>query len=359
LKKQLPALPAAMVMHDQAQPRETHILLSGDYMRKGATVSPGVLSVLNPPPSRTDGKPLNRLDLARWLTDPRNPLVARVAVNRIWEQYFGSGIVDTENDFGAKGSAPSHPELLDWLASEFVQRGWSQKAMHRLIVMSAAYRQSSRARPELAERDPLNHLLARQSRLRLDAEIVRDEGLVASGLLATKVGGPSVYPPQPEGVMETGQVKQPWKTSEGADRYRRGMYTFHYRLTPNPAMKVFDAANGLAACTRRARTDTPLQALDLLNDPNFYEMAQAFARRVVAKPTAERIDYAFRSTMTRAPAKAERERVRTLLATETDSVQTKPDDAVRVGGPGATPEIAAWTSVCRVLMNTDEFITRE
>lgn len=299
----------------------------------------------------------NRLDLARWIASPRNPLFSRVAVNRHWQRFFGLGLVETENDFGTQGAAPSHPELLDWLATEFVASGWSQKKLHRLIVTSAAYRQSSAWRPDLLQRDPANRLYARQSRLRLDAEIVRDSALAASGLLNAKLGGPSVYPPQPEGVMETGQVKQVWKTSSGPDRYRRGLYTFHYRITPNPSMKVFDAANGLAPCTRRPRTNTPLQSLTLLNDPNFHEMAQALAKRVA--PAPDPLREAFRLTAGRTPSTRERDRLLRLHAIELDAFRTKPAEVEALAGPGATPELAAWTAVARVLLNTDEFITRE
>jgi hypothetical protein len=242
----------------------------------------------------------SRLDLAKWIADPANPLTARVMVNRIWQQYFGRGIVETENDFGTQGLPPSHPELLDWLACELmrptseVERGvltappggslrtasptFSLKHIHRLIVTSATYHQSSRVRPELATIDPNNKLLARQSRLRLDAEIVRDVCLRAGGLLNDKIGGPSVFPPQPEGVMTLGQQRREWKPSAGADRYRRGMYTFFWRATPHPALMVFDSADGFSACTRRVRSNTPLQALTMLNDEAFTEFAQHCAR---------------------------------------------------------------------------------
>jgi len=269
------------------------------------------------------------------------------------------GLVETENDFGAKGSRPTHPELLDWLASEFMEKRWSLKAMHRLIVTSSVYKQSSKQRPELLSRDARNALLARQSRLRLEAEIVRDSGLAVSGLINPAIGGPSVYPPQPEGVMETGQVKQPWKTSTGPDRYRRGIYTFHYRMTPNPSMKVFDAANGLASCTRRTRTNTPLQALTLLNDPNFHEMARGFADRVLEAPPVERINYSFRAALGRKPSSDERDSLQRLLAAELDAFHTNSSEAAQIAGKGASAELAAWISVCRVLLNTDEFITRE
>ena len=354
LKKQIPKLTVAMVMRERPEPRQAHVLLGGDYLRKGIPVSTGVPSAFGVP--LTTNAP-TRLDLARWIATDRNPLFARVAVNRIWQRYFGTGLVETENDFGLQGSLPTHPELLDWLATEFARSGWSQKALHRLIVNSSVYRQSSRVRKELESRDPRNQLLARQSRLRLDAEIVRDSGLAASGLLTARIGGPSVYPLQPEGVMETGQVKQVWRTSQGEDRYRRGLYVFHYRITPNPSMKVFDAANGLAPCTRRARTNTPLQSLTLLNDPNFHEMAQALARRV--STAQDPLLDAMRLTVGRTPSVTERERLMRLFQVERDAFQTKPDEAEAIAGKGGSADLAAWTSVARVLLNTDEFITRE
>jgi cytochrome c553 len=354
LKKQLPTnLTFAMVMRERTQARPAHVLLGGDYLRKGIPVKAGVPAAFHQP----QGPVRNRLDLARWIASDTNPLFARVAVNRHWQRFFGTGLVDTENDFGTQGAAPSHPELLDWLATEFIRLGWSQKQLHRLIVTSATYRQSSKHRADVEQRDPGNRLLARQSRLRLDAEIIRDTALSASGLLNRKIGGPSVYPPQPEGVMETGQVKQIWRTSKGEDKYRRGLYTFHYRVTPNPSMKVFDAANGLTPCTRRPRTNTPLQSLTLLNDPNFHEMAQALARRVAA--AGDPLLEAYRLTTGRAPTATERQRLLRLHAVERDALLTNSGEAEALGGLGVTPGTAAWTAVARVLLNTDEFITRE
>ena len=200
---------------------------------RGASVTPGVPAVLPAIRARNAAKP-DRLDLARWLTDPAHPLTARVTINRVWQAYFGRGLVETENDFGTQGTPPSHPELLDWLATELIARGWSLKAMHRLIVTSQTYRQSSHSRSDLDRIDPGNRLLARQSRLRLEAEAIRDSALAVSGLLAPKIGGPSVFPPQPDGVMNFGQMRRPWKISAGSDRYRRGLYTFFWRATPHP-----------------------------------------------------------------------------------------------------------------------------
>jgi len=274
-------------------------------------------------------------------------------------------LVETENDFGTQGAPPSHPELLDWLATELVREGWSLKAIHRLIVNSATYRQSSKARPELAVIDPNNKLLASQSRLRLDAEIVRDTALSASGLLSETIGGPSVFPPQPDGVMTLGQSKWEWKASEGADRYRRGMYTFFWRATPHPDLTVSDAPDATSACTRRPRSNTPLQSLTLLNDQGFVEMAQGLARRVLleAQP-AERIEYAFQLCVARKPSRSETQRLQELLTQQLAGFAAAPDEAAKiVPAPAASgPELAqlaAWTTVSRVLLNLDETITRE
>lgn len=378
LKKDEPRITTTMVLQERPQPRESYFFIKGDFTRKGEPVTPGVLHALQPLPP-TD-KP-NRFDLARWIAAPQNPLTARVMVNRVWQQYFGRGLVETENDFGTQGSPPSHPGLLDWLANEFMQpiadsnsrithhasRPWSLKAMHRLIVTSATYRQSSHVRPELATVDPNNKLLARQSRLRLDAEIVRDVSLSASGLLNPKIGGPSVFPPQPDGVMTLGQSKREWLASPGEERYRRGLYTFFWRATPHPALMVFDSADGFSACTRRPRSNTPLQALTLLNEQAFVEFAQALAARVLQVQGAsdrERMEQAFRFCLARKPAPPERQRLLDLLNREITGFQKSPDEAAAVVSrkPDSKPDVvqlAAWTTVSRVLLNLDETITRE
>jgi hypothetical protein len=359
-----------LVMRERTNdPRETHLHIKGDFTRPGDLVSPGTPAVL--PPLKPRGSTADRLDLARWMVDKDNPLTARVAVNRMWQQYFGHGIVDTENDFGTQGAPPSHPELLDWLATEFMSRGWSQKAIHRLIVTSATYRQSSNVRPELLTSDPYNKLLARQTRLRLDSEIVRDVSLAASGLLSEKVGGPSVFPPQPDGVTNVGQVPKTWKVSTGEDRYRRGMYTFFFRATPHPLLGAFDSPDGTLACTRRTRSNTPLQALNLLNDEAFVEFAQALASRtwretqVGKHDDASRIDHAFELCVARKPAADERQVLLKVLESQRESFATDkegrnalaPKDKLPAGV--APKEFAAWTMVCRVLLNLDETITRE
>ena len=303
-------------------------------------MTPGTPGIL-PPLKVADGQRPNRLDLARWVVDPANPLTARVYVNRIWQQYFGRGLVETENDFGTQGAPPSHPELLDWLATELMAQGWSTKAIHRRIVLSATYRQSSRVRFDLEQKDPLNKLLARQTRLRLDAEVVRDAALVASGLFNPKLGGPPVYPPQPDGVMNLGQVKREWKPSTGADRYRRGLYTHLWRATPHPALAVFDGTDGFSACTRRLRSNTPLQALTLLNDEQFYEFAGALAQRVGRESTgdlAAQLAHAFRLCVARAPAATERGRLADLYREQHASTQ----------GDETTRRREAWVVVARV-----------
>jgi hypothetical protein len=365
LRQRLPDLTTALVMRELPEPREAYIHLGGDFLRRGIDVEPGVLAVL--PPLDADGR-ADRLDLARWLVSFENPLTPRVTINRVWQRYFGKGLVETQEDFGTQGSPPSHPELLDWLASELMGRGWSLKAMHRLIVTSATYRQSSQQRPELEQTDPANGLLARQSRLRLESEIVRDNALAAAGLLSAKIGGPSVFPPQPEGASKLGQIQREWKVSEGADRYRRGLYTYFWRSSPHPGLMVFDASDSTTACTRRVRSNTPLQALTLLNDEAYVEAAQALASRVLneAPPGhSERLRYAFELCTSRAPDSIETETLSRFFAGQLDDFQSDPQLAKSVVRNGdqysqeQLSEIAAWTAMARVIMNLDEFITRE
>jgi hypothetical protein len=315
-----------MVLQEMPKPRKTNILIKGDFTRPDAEVQEGTPAVL--PELKADQRP-NRLDLAKWLVQPDNPLTARVTVNRVWQQYFGRGLVETENDFGTMGSAPSHPELLDWLAVDFRDQGWSLKKLHRLIVTSATYQQTSSitAGNPGQQVDPKNYLLWRQTRLRLDAEIVRDVSLAASGLLSEKLGGAPVYPPIPEGVLGLGQVKRPWPLSKGEDRYRRGLYTFVFRSTPPPALSVFDAPDGFSTCTRRIRSNTPLQALTLLNDAAYFEFAQSLAK-IIEK---DGLPAAFERCTSRQPTDDELGLLKTL-------------DAL---------------TQARVLLNLDETITRE
>jgi len=332
-----------LVMKELPQPRKTTLFIKGDFTRPSDEVQPGVLAVLPPLPQ---GAKADRLALARWLIDPKNPLTARVIVNRVWQQYFGRGLVSTENDFGTMGRLPTHPELLDWLAVDFMEHGWSLKHLHKLIVTSATYQQSSVIDAKSASKDPNNDLLWRQNRLRLDAEVVRDVCLASSGLLSPKIGGAPVYPPIPEGVMSLGQVKRGWPLSKGSDRYRRGIYTFIFRATPPPALSVFDAPDGFSTCTRRIRSNTPLQALTLLNDSAYVEFAQALAARLIkeAKTDDDRIMHACQLCLSRPPKERERETLLRLLAAERQSNATEPQ---------------AWQAIARVMLNLDETITRE
>ncbi len=342
-----------MVMRELEKPRATHLLTRGDFLRPAESVQPAVLGNLYQWPN--SGQPLNRLDLARWLVDPGNPLTPRVVVNRMWEKLFGSGLVETVEDFGVQGAVPSHPELLDWLSAEFVDRGWSRKQIQRLIVTSATYKQSSDARDDLKLQDPLNRLLGRQNRLRVEAEIVRDLALSASGKLVSTIGGPSVYPPQPAGVYAFTQKKKNWPTSQGPDRFRRTMYTFFYRSSPHPMLTTFDAPRFNVTCTRRGRSNTPLQSLMVANDPGLFELAEALADRVTSDNRSEKsqLKYMFRLTLCRFPSSQELEFLETFLK---DQRRKFGRSMVRSESTAAQ---YAWIAVARVLMNLDEFITRE
>jgi hypothetical protein len=340
LDKTLPRFTQAYTIADDPDAGATRMRIRGQWDQMGIAVEPGAPAFL----AKGDG-PATRLELARWLVSPENPLPARVAVNRAWQEFFGRGLVRTSEDFGAKGETPSHPELLDWLASEFVD-GWSLKKLHKTIVMSATYRQASHAREGIRSKDPENVLLARQGRLRLPAELVRDAALAVSGLLDHRIGGPSVRPPQPAGVAELGygnSVK--WVNDTGADRYRRGLYIHFQRTTPYPMLMNFDSPDSNTSCTRRGRSNTPLQALNLMNDEVFHEAAKLLAKRIeteAAGGAGERIDFAFRLALARAPSASERARLAAFH-----------DEQARSGG--ANP----WIAVSRVLLNLDEFVTRE
>jgi hypothetical protein len=343
-RKTQPRVDRSMVLATRKTPRVSHFHEAGDFTRKGKVMQPAVPAVLHDLP-RSNRRP-NRLDLARWLVAKDNPLTARVVVNRIWQCHFGRGIVGTENDFGKQGDRPSHPELLDWLATEFVRSGWSRKHIHRLIVTSRTYQQSSHVRAELRERDPKNLILARQSRFRLDAEIIRDCALSVAGVLSRKMGGPGVFPPQPGGVMDVGQNRRSWRPSKGEDRYRRGIYTFFWRSTPHPALMVFDAPTAMESCTRRLRSNTPLQALTLLNDVAFAELAglltDRLLRDVPENDVSARLQRGFELCLGRSADATELTIVQKLLAKHS----------------GEEPR-RRWLAVARVLLNLDEFITRE
>ena len=376
LKQDEPKIPTTMIMKERDQERETFVHKRGDFLDHGAKVHGGVPAVLpamqikreaaSESKERVRG---NRLDFARWLVAGENPLTPRVVMNRDWQKFFGRGLVETEDDFGTQGTPPTHPELLDYLAKEFVESGWDVKRMHRRIVTSAGYCQSSNWRTDLAERDPQNKLLARQSRLRLDSEIVRDVALSAAGLITNVLGGASVFPPQPEGVYDFTQDPKNWKAATGGDRYRRGMYTHFWRSAPYPALTIFDAPNGNVTCTRRIRSNTPLQALTLANDEAFVECVQSMGQRVVAEAPADpvaRAEYTFRLCLSRSPTATEREVLAQIARQETETFtkdlaaakELLPKGLESLTDSQAT-ELAAAISLCRVILNLDEMITRE
>lgn len=363
-KKILSAVAETMVMADLDNPRETFVHLRGDFLRKGDKVSAQAPEALGSMPE-TD-KRRTRLDLARWLVDPQNPLTARVTVNRIWARYFGQGLVRTENDFGLQGTPPTHPELLDWLAAEFMDADWSLKHLHRLILNSATYRQSSHQRDDLETVDPLNKLLARQVRLRVDAEIVRDLALAASGLLSRTIGGRSVRPPQPDGVYAFTQRNAAWPVSTGDDRYRRGMYTFFMRSAPYPMLTTFDTPLFDTTCTLRIRSNTPLQSLTMANDQTMLEMADALGKRLIqhSQSDSERIQLAFRLCLARTATAAELARLMDFVEQQkaaSESEQPSSDELI----PASESQVVegsdakVWMLVARAIMNLDEFIVRE
>jgi hypothetical protein len=358
-------IPTTMVLRSRQEPRQTHIHIRGDFLRKGAAVQGGVPAVL--PELAVSDATATRLDLARWLVDPANPLTARVTVNRFWQRLLGKGLVETENDFGTQGTPPTHAELLDWLADEFIRLDWSMKSLQRVVVTSATYRQSSAVRGKLLQRDTGNYLMARQVRLRVEAETVRDICLSASGLLSSKMYGPGVYPPQPQGIYRFTQRKKSWPESPGESRYRRGMYTFFWRSSPYPFLPTFDAPDANTTCTRRTRSNTPLQALTLANDTVFFEMAQGLALRILTQGPSElrsRIRFVFRLCLSRSAQDPELEHLVRFFTHQYEHFQSNPELAQAVVPVNCPPHIphadaAAWTAVARVMLNLDEFITRE
>lgn len=377
---QAPKLPADMKAQsvvELPQPRATHIHVRGDFLTKGDPVTAATLAVL-PPMSSSASPPasaVTRLDFARWLMSPGNPLPARVTVNRLWQQHFGRGIVATSDDFGKQGDKPSHPELLDWLAADFIRRGWSLKGVQRRIVVSSTYQQSAVARRELVLHDPENVLLARQTRRRVESEVIRDLALDAAGLLSSRVGGPSVRPPQPaEYATLTYAGSANWPESKGGDRYRRGMYTFFQRTSPYPMLMTFDTPDSNECAVRRSTSNTPLQALTLWNDPVFVEAAQALGSRLVQEvPQAQdaadlarrRAEHAFTLCLARTPDSREQEALLALYqqqlalaASDEKSAQTLLGTQVPPAGVSSA-ELAAWIGVARAILNLDEFITRE
>jgi hypothetical protein len=363
LRGSLPAFPTTLVFQERPadNPRATYVHHRGEFLQTEERVTPGVLSVLNPLPK---GAPANRLTFARWLVAPDNPLTARVTVNRQFAALFGKGIVRTLSDFGYQGEPPTHPELLDWMAVEFMRQGWSLKKLHRLIVTSATYRQASRVTPEKLARDPENRLLSRGPRVRLEAELVRDAALAESGLLSPKMYGPSVFPPQPPGVTTEGAYGPlEWNVSPGEDRYRRGLYTFIKRTAPYAMFNTFDAPSGEATCPRREMSNTPLQALTLLNDAVFVEAAQALGKRVAARrgTPEQKATYLFRRVVTRPPDKGEVTALTAFYAAQKTRLEKKELDPTPLAGPGDgdPTERAAWTLLARSVLNLDEaFVKR-
>lgn len=368
LWQQHPPGSSQLVLQAMEAPRETHLLERGEFLKPQEQVEPGTPAFLH---AMEPGDIEPRLAFARWLVDRRSPTTARAIVNRVWQAYFGTGLVSTSVDLGSQAEAPSHPELLDWLAVEFMDNGWSFKQLHHLITTSATYRQSSHVTPELLERDPYNRLLARGARIRVEGEVVRDIALAASGLLNRDLGGPSVYPPAPEFLFQPPASYGPkvWNVSTDEDRYRRGLYTFRFRSVPYPPLQAFDTPNGDASCVRRSRSNTPLQALTTLNEPLFLECAQALALRTLQEggtDDPQRITFAFRRCVARPPEPRESQVLLGLLAKQlarfesgeldpTELVSTK----VKLPEGSTTADLAAWTAVSRVLLNLDETITKQ
>lgn len=361
------SIPVTMVMAEMEPKRKIFVLNRGQYDQPREEVSEDVPAVLSPLPNDA---PRNRLGLARWLTSPTHPLTARVAVNRWWEMLFGVGIVETAEDFGIQGAVPSHPELLDWLATELISQRWNQRAILKQIVLSAAYRQSSRVTPELLERDPRNRLISRGPRYRLPAETVRDNALFVSGLLSERIGGPSVKPYQPEGLWEDVSVerREKYVVDQGEGAYRRSMYTFWKRTCPPPSMATFDAPDRETCVIRRARTNTPLQALVLMNDPTYVEAARKLAERIqpAGSTAEERLVAAYRIVLARRPNHSESAVMLNLYHAAQRRFQNAPDAALRLISIGQSPaddryeatDLAAWTTVCTTLLNLDEAISK-
>jgi hypothetical protein len=364
-KDDLPTRAAStLIIQEQPKPRLTHILIRGNHKKPGDRVSPAVPTKLHPLKS---GLPANRLGLAKWVVDPDNPLVGRVLMNRLWGRYFGKGFVDTGEDFGVQGELPTHPDLLDWLAVELITQKWSLKAMHRMIVTSATYRQSSKVTRDLVERDPFNRLFARGPRFRLNAEMIRDNALAISGLLERKLGGPSVFPFQPDGVWFNPYSADRWVMSTGGDQYRRGLYTFWRRTAPYAAFMAFDAPSREVTCERRPRTNTPLQALATLNDRAFIQPAAALARRMMtgAQGDRERAILGFRLCLARMPREPELNLILKLHRTNLEKYRKDVTAAKELATSGLDlpkdldiAELAAWTVVANVLLNLDETITK-
>ena len=362
------SLPNTMVMSEMAKPRETFIKVRGNYDKDGDKVSAAVPAFLPQVSSRADGQPLSRLDFARWLVSAEHPLTARVTVNRWWAMLFGTGLVKTLNDFGAQGERPSHPELLDWLAADFMT-DWDTKRAIKQMVLSATYRQTAKASPELLTRDGENRLLARGPRQRLDAELIRDNALAIGGILNPTLGGKSIKPAQPEGTWEINEMSgYKYEKSKGADLYRRGLYVYWRRSTVYPSFVTLDAPTREFCVAQRAKTSTPLQSLVLMNDPVFVEAARAFAQRVIKEggaTDAARLSFAWRLALSRPPSKQERAILDRTLQQQLATYRNDKEAAKKLVGVGDLPkpegiddsELAAWTAVGNVLLNLNETIT--
>ena len=353
-----PEMDVRVLQEREKERRKTHIFRRGEFKQPTDEVRPNTLRTL-PPITHRPSSEGDRLDLARWLVSGENPLPPRVLANHVWSHLFGEGLVTTLNDFGVRGDRPSHPQLLDWLAAEFVAKGWSRKKLIKTIVLSNTYRQSSRHRPELLDIDPKNRLLARQNRFRVEAEIVRDLSLSAAGLLAMDVGGPSVFPPIPSGVSDVNYNSAfKWKVSKGKDKYRRGMYTYFKRTAPHPNLTTFDCPDSNVTCVKRTRSNTPLAALITLNNETFAEAARALAKRVhdAQASDADQIEHAFRLCLSRAPDPTERARMMDLLESARAWYRDHPEDAEMLFKEN--PRLASLTATVRVLLNLDEFLTR-
>ena len=354
-----PALSQAQTIATERKPRQTTLFVRGNFKQPGAAVEPGMPGFLHASPDPTQP---SRVRFAKWIVSEDNPLTPRVIANRFWQELFGRGLVSTSENFGTQGSLPSHPELLDWLASEFRDEGWSMKRLIKTIVLSATYRQVSKPRPDLQVRDPYNALLARQSRTRLSAELIWDSALAVSGLLNPAVGGKSVRPPRPKAAQKRGS----WVESKGPDRYRRGLYIQYQRMSPYPFMTNFDMPPGYSPACHRGRSNTPLQALNLLNDPVFYEAARALAVRILTEfpeDSQDRLNHAFQLCLARAPDHEEQRWLSEAIQHQKGILKKAPDLAhatLPVELAGIKPiDAAAWVGASRVLLNLDEFITRE
>jgi hypothetical protein len=377
LWQQHPQGTSQLVVGEREIPRATHRLDRGSFLTPAEEVQPGVPGFLHPLSS--EGPP-NRLSFARWLADRKSPTTARALVNRVWQAYFGVGLVMTAEDLGTQGEPPVTRELLDWLAVELMDNGWSLKHIHELIVSSATYQQSSTMRPEQVARDPDNRLLERGPRFRVDAEVVRDVALAVSGLLNLEIGGPSVFPPAPDFLFQppTSYALKRWNYDTGPEKYRRALYTFRFRSVPYPALQNFDAPSGDVSCPRRVRSNTPLQALTTLNEDLFLECARSLAKNIITEggeSDSDRLSYAMRRCLTREPQEAELVVLQDFLNSQREQFTTKSADPwALISAPGSSQdasaaiqlpdnvspdELAAWTALARVVLNLDETITKE